>query len=103
MTVYGENEGQGKYWNEKPGQSWVAYDASMNERLSSISEILFEGLDEASCKTGLDIGGGASSTTIRMHKLLVSKSKVVVGPGEVINCVFAVTDFESVISLENVI
>ena len=44
MTVYGENEGQGKYWNEKPGQSWVAYDASMNERLSSISDILFEDL-----------------------------------------------------------
>ena len=52
MTVYGENEGQGKYWNEKPGQSWVTHDASMNERLSSISEILFEGLDVASCKTG---------------------------------------------------
>ena len=52
MTVYGENEGQGKYWNEKPGQSWVAYDASMNERLSSISDILFEDLDTASCQIG---------------------------------------------------
>ena len=77
MTVYGENEGQGKYWNEKPGQSWVTHDASMNERLSSISEILFEGLDAASCKTGLDIGCGAGSTTRRLHKLLGSKSKVV--------------------------
>ena len=77
MAGYGENEEQGKYWNEKPGQSWVTHDASMNERLSSISEILFEGLDAASCKTGLDIGCGAGSTTRRLHKLLGSKSIVV--------------------------
>ena len=76
MTVYGENEGQGKYWNEKPGQSWVAHDASMNERLSNISEILFEGLDAANCKNGLDIGCGAGSTTRQLHKLLGAQSKV---------------------------
>jgi len=76
MAVYGENEGQGKYWNEKPGQSWVAHDASMNERLSNISEILFEGLDAANCKNGLDIGCGAGSTTRRLHKLLGAQSKV---------------------------
>ena len=76
MTTYGENEGQGKYWNEKPGQSWVAHDASMNERLSNISEILFEGLDAANCKNGLDIGCGAGSTTRRLHKLLGAQSKV---------------------------
>ena len=44
MDVYGENENQGKYWNEKPGQSWAAHDASMNERLSYISVKLFAGL-----------------------------------------------------------
>lgn len=76
MTVYGDNEGQGKYWNEKPGQSWVAHDGSMNERLSNISEILFEELDVANCETGLDIGCGAGSTTRRLHKLLGSQSKV---------------------------
>ncbi len=70
MTVYGENEGQGKYWNEKPGQSWVAYDASMNERLSNISDILFEDLDTAGCQIGLDIGCGAGSTTRRLYETL---------------------------------
>ena len=76
MTVYGENEGQGKYWNEKPGQSWVAYDASMNERLSSISDILFEDLDTAGCQVGLDIGCGAGSTTRRLYEALGAHSKV---------------------------
>ena len=76
MTVYGENEGQGKYWNEKPGQSWVAYDASMNERLSSISDILFDNLDIAGCRVGLDIGCGAGSTTRRLYEVLGPHSKV---------------------------
>lgn len=76
MSVYGENESQGKYWNENPGQSWVAHDASMNERLSSISDILFAGLKEDSCYTGLDIGCGAGSTTRRLHESIGVHSKV---------------------------
>jgi SAM-dependent methyltransferase len=76
MPIYGENEGQGKYWNEKPGQSWVRHDASMNERLSSISDILFEGMDTAGCHIGLDIGCGAGSTTKRLHEMLGPHSKV---------------------------
>ena len=77
MPIYGENEGQGKYWNEKPGQSWVRHDASMNERLSSISDILFEGMDTAGCHIGLDIGCGAGSTTKRLHEMLGPHSKVI--------------------------
>ena len=76
MPIYGENEGQGKYWNEKPGQSWVRHDVSMNERLSSISDILFEGIDTAGCHIGLDIGCGAGSTTKRLHEMLGPHSKV---------------------------
>ena len=76
MPIYGENEGQGKYWNEKPGQSWVRHDASMNERLSSISDILCEGMDTAGCHIGLDIGCGAGSTTKRLHEMLGPHSKV---------------------------
>ena len=76
MPIYGENEGQGKYWNEKPGQSWVSHDVSMNERLSSISDILFEGIDTAGCHIGLDIGCGAGSTTKRLHEMLGPHSKV---------------------------
>lgn len=76
MPIYGENEGQGKYWNEKPGQSWVRHDVSMNERLSSISDILFEGIDTAGCHIGLDIGCGAGSTTKRLHEMLGPNSKV---------------------------
>ena len=76
MPIYGENEGQGKYWNEKPGQSWVRHDVSMNERLSSISDILFESIDTAGCHIGLDIGCGAGSTTKRLHEILGSHSKV---------------------------
>lgn len=56
MDVYGENENQGKYWNEKPGQSWAAHDASMNERLSYISVKLFAGLKKDGCHAGLEIG-----------------------------------------------
>ena len=76
MSVYGENESQGKYWNENPGQSWVAHDASMNERLSSISDILFAGLKEDGCHAGLDIGCGAGSTTRRLHETIGVNSKV---------------------------
>ena len=76
MSVYGENESQGKYWNENPGQSWVAHDASMNERLSSISDILFAGLKEDGCHAGLDIGCGAGSTTRRLHESIGVHSKV---------------------------
>ena len=32
MGLYGENDKQGQYWNEQPGQSWVIHDAAMNER-----------------------------------------------------------------------
>ena len=45
MSIYGENDKQGQYWNEAPGQSWVVNDTAMNERLQIISDILFEGLD----------------------------------------------------------
>ena len=48
MSKYGENDKQGQYWNEAPGQSWVTNDAAMNERLENISDILFEGLDAVS-------------------------------------------------------
>ena len=56
MSKYGENDKQGQYWNEAPGQSWVINDAAMNERLENISDILFEGLDVNGYKNGLDIG-----------------------------------------------
>ena len=48
MGLYGENDKQGQYWNEQPGQSWVIHDAAMNERLQIISDILFEDLDRKS-------------------------------------------------------
>ena len=59
MNNYGENDKQGQYWNEAPGQSWVINDTAMNERLQNISDILFEGIDVTGCKNGLDIGCGA--------------------------------------------
>ena len=52
MALYGENDKQGQYWNEQPGQSWVIHDAAMNERLQIISDILFEDLDVLDCKNG---------------------------------------------------
>ena len=42
MGLYGENDKQGQYWNEQPGQSWVIHDAAMNERLQTISDILLK-------------------------------------------------------------
>ena len=50
MNNYGENDKQGQYWNEAPGQSWVNNDTAMNERLQNISDILFEGIDVNGCK-----------------------------------------------------
>ena len=61
MGLYGENDKQGQYWNEQPGQSWVIHDAAMNERLQIISDILLEDLEVSECKNGLDIGCGAGS------------------------------------------
>ena len=70
MVSYGENDKQGQYWNEQPGQSWVIHDAAMNERLQIISDILFEDLAVLECKNGLDIGCGAGSTTRRLYEKL---------------------------------
>lgn len=70
MEKYGENEAQGKFWNEKPGQAWVKNDALMNERLAAVSEILFDNMDVAAGMAGLDIGCGAGATTRRLAKLV---------------------------------
>jgi len=76
MGKYGENDKQGQYWNEAPGQSWVINDAAMNERLQAISDILFEGLDATGCNNGLDIGCGACSTTRRLAAIMGNQARV---------------------------
>ena len=76
MGLYGENDKQGQYWNEQPGQSWVIHDEAMNERLQIISDILFEDLDVLERKNGLDIGCGAGSTTRRLHTKLGEEGHV---------------------------
>ena len=76
MNNYGENEKQGQYWNEAPGQSWVINDAAMNERLENISDILFEGLDVNGYNNGLDIGCGAGSTTRRLATIMGNQARV---------------------------
>ena len=76
MNNYGENDKQGQYWNEAPGQSWVNNDTAMNERLQNISDILFEGIDVNGCKNGLDIGCGAGSTTRRLATIMSNQATV---------------------------
>ena len=76
MSKYGENDKQGQYWNEAPGQSWVINDTAMNERLQAISDILFEGLDATGCNNGLDIGCGAGSTTRRLAGIMGNQARV---------------------------
>ena len=76
MSIYGENDKQGQYWNEAPGQSWVVNDSAMNERLQTISDILFEGLDATGCNNGLDIGCGAGSTTRRLAAIMGNQARV---------------------------
>tara|TARA_B100001559_G_scaffold54694_1_gene43376 strand:+ start:732 stop:1577 length:846 start_codon:yes stop_codon:yes gene_type:complete len=76
MGKYGENDKQGQYWNEAPGQSWVINDSAMNERLQAVSDILFEGLDATGCNNGLDIGCGAGSTTRRLAAIMGNQAKV---------------------------
>ena len=76
MSKYGENAKQGQYWNEAPGQSWVVNDIAMNERLETISDILFEGLDSDGCNNGLDIGCGAGSTTRRLATIMGNQARV---------------------------
>ena len=76
MSKYGENDKQGQYWNEAPGQSWVVNDTAMNERLQAISDILFQGLDATGCNNGLDIGCGAGSTTRRLAAIMGNRARV---------------------------
>ena len=76
MSVYGENEDQGKYWNEKPGRSWVVHDHEMNNRFQNISDILFASLDAPNLSNVLDIGCGAGATTLRMAKALSGRGAV---------------------------
>ena len=76
MGKYGENDKQGQYWNEAPGQSWVINDSAMNERLQAVSDILFEGLDATGCNNGLDIGCGAGPTTRRLAAIMGNQARV---------------------------
>ena len=76
MSVYGENEDQGKYWNEKPGRSWVVHDHEMNNRFQNISDILFSGLEDHGLGNLLDIGCGAGATTLRMAQNLSGRGAV---------------------------
>ena len=75
MTDFGDNEAQGKFWNDKPGQSWVRYDGVMNQRLENITELLFRTLEVNSASNGLDIGCGTGFTTAKLLKILVEGSE----------------------------
>ena len=76
MSKYGENDKQGQYWNEAPGQSWVVNDSAMDERLQTISDILFGDLQADGCNNGLDIGCGAGSTTRRLATIMGNQARV---------------------------
>ncbi|MAI58990.1 MAG: ubiquinone/menaquinone biosynthesis protein [Rhodobacteraceae bacterium] len=76
MIDCGDNEGQRKFWNDKPGQSWVKYDDVMNLRLENITDLLFGAVDGTSASSGLDIGCGTGSTTLKLLELLGEDSKV---------------------------
>jgi len=76
MSVYGENQDQGKYWNEKPGRSWVDHDQEMNSRFQNVSDILFSGLKDHGLSNVLDIGCGAGATTLRMAQNLSGRGSV---------------------------
>ena len=76
MANYGENEAQGKFWNDAPGQSWVKHDLVMNLRLGNISDILFDRLKGVSASNALDIGCGTGSTSIKMAETLAQDSRV---------------------------
>ncbi len=73
---YDDNEGQRKFWNDKPGQSWVTYDGVMNLRLEKITDLLFGAVDGIPASNGLDIGCGTGSTTLKLLELLGEDSKV---------------------------
>ncbi|MBT6531853.1 MAG: class I SAM-dependent methyltransferase [Marinovum sp.] len=76
MSAYGENEDQGKSWNEKTGRSWAEHDQEMNSRLQNISDILFAEIEEKSLSNALDIGCGAGATTLRMAQKLSGRGAV---------------------------
>jgi SAM-dependent methyltransferase len=76
MANYGENEAQGKFWNDAPGQSWVKHDLVMNLRLGNISDILFDRLKGVSASNALDIGCGTGSTSIKMAETLAQGARV---------------------------
>ena len=76
MANYGENEAQGKFWNDAPGQSWVKHDDVMNLRLGNISDILFDRLRGTSGYNVLDIGCGTGSTSIRLAETLTQDTRI---------------------------
>ena len=76
MANYGENEAQGKFWNDAPGQSWVKHDDVMNLRLGNISDILFDRLRGTSGYNVLDIGCGTGSTSIRLAETLTRDTRI---------------------------
>ncbi len=78
MVNFGDNQAQGKFWNAAPGQSWVKYDAVMNQRLGNITDILFDRLKGLSASNVIDIGCGTGSTSIRLAET-VAKDAFVTG------------------------
>ena len=58
---YGENIEQGQFWNDKPGQAWVRYDAAMDERLSMASELLLAAIRPDQYQSILDVGCGTGA------------------------------------------
>ena len=76
MTGYGDNTAQGKFWNDKPGQSWVKYDTVMNQRLENITNLLFQAVGKTFASNGLDIGCGTGSTTLKLSGLLGGDARV---------------------------
>ena len=69
------NQYVGDTWNQR-GQSWVEYDGIMNQRLETVSDVLFERIGIPEGKEFLDIGCGAGSTTIRLGNLVSSTASV---------------------------
>ena len=64
-----DNQYIGSTW-DKRGQSWVEYNEIMDQRLASVSDVLFNKIGSPSGRKILDIGCGAGSTTLRIANIV---------------------------------
>jgi SAM-dependent methyltransferase len=71
------NADQSKFWNDKPGQNWVAHQVELDTIHKNINALLIQACAAATGETVLDIGCGAGASTFALASEVDPLGKVV--------------------------